>query len=117
MPRIYTLLTPRMTQPREIAHAVAASGSPLEHRMERDSLHAVLHRDGVVVLTIVHPRPVPIASEVERLLPGVTPPPGTAWWTDVVVPPERADEAVEVIARLAVLLDGIAVDTASGWDT
>jgi len=115
MPRIYTLLTPRIIGLREIAHAVAASGIPLEHRMEREGLHAVLHAGGVVVLTVVHPRPVPVASEIDRLLPGVEAPPGVAWWTDVIVAPGERDRALPVVAALAALLDGIACDTASEW--
>jgi hypothetical protein len=111
MTREYVLLTPRMTQLRQVGWAVAASGLELEHRMERDGLHIVLHRDGAPVLTIVHPQPLPLVDEARRLLPGAPVPDDAAWWTDVVVAPGEEAAALAVVAPLAQRLGGIAVDT------
>ena len=63
-----------------------------------------------VVLSVLRPRLLPRLDEVERLLPGVTPPAGTSWWTDAYTPwrPEGA-VGVAILEAAAEASGGIVV--------
>lgn len=65
---------------------------------------------GRAVLSVLRPRLLPTLDEIDRLLPGIDAPAGTAWWTDAYTPwsPEGAigvailDAAAEASGALVV---------------
>lgn len=102
MPRSSVILSPE-----PIGHAaVAAAAADVRERafgdasdaaavalrtMDSDAVLQVVV-DGLVVLSLLRPRPLPRLDEVARLLPGVEAPASTNWWADAYTPwrPEGA---------------------------
>jgi hypothetical protein len=115
MPHEFVLLTAREPDLRAIAQAVAATGLPLEPVVEREGMQAVLRDAGASVLTITRARALAVPGEAARLLTGVVAPPDAAWWTDAILAPRADPEVVGVLAALASVLGGVAVDLAPEW--
>ncbi|WJL94487.1 hypothetical protein QSU92_10935 [Microbacterium sp. ET2] len=113
MPRSSVVLTPDPVDATAIGRAAASvhdrvSGgdAPFELRPLDDGAVLQVIADGVVVLSVLRPRLVPEVRELARVLPGVTPPETTRWWTEAYTP-WHAGGSLGVAILDA--LDGIAV--------
>ncbi|NYF15239.1 hypothetical protein HDC37_000051 [Microbacterium sp. AK009] len=114
MPRSSVVLTPEPVDAGAIGRAAASvhdriagdGGAPFELRPLDDGAVLQVVAEGVVVLSVLRPRLVPDGRELARVLPSVTPPEATRWWTEAYTP-WHAGGALGVAILDA--LDGVAV--------
>jgi hypothetical protein len=93
MPRSSVLLTSSPVSGDVVAAAVQAVAAelpvgspPLELRVLDEGAVLQVLIGETAVCSVLRPRMLPTLDEVARLLPGVTPPPGAAWWADAYTP-------------------------------
>ena len=118
MPRSSVALTPTPLSGDAVVAAAEAVRSqklgadvePFEARVLDEGAVLQIVAGDDVVLSVLRPRLLPCLDEVERLLPGVTPPAGTSWWTDAYTPwrPEGA-VGVAILEAAAAASGGIVV--------
>ncbi|TQK18359.1 hypothetical protein FBY40_0846 [Microbacterium sp. SLBN-154] len=114
MPRSSVVLTPEPVDAAAIGRAAASvhdrvtggDGAPFKLRPLDDGAVLQVVVDDVVVLSVLRPRLAPEDRERERVLPGVTAPEITRWWTEAYTP-WHAGGALGVAILDA--LDGVAI--------
>lgn len=116
MPRSSVLLTSSPVSGDVVAAAVQAVAAelpvgspPLELRVLDEGAVLQVLIGETAVCSVLRPRMLLTLDEVARLLPGVTPPPGAAWWADAYTPwGAEVSIGVAVLDRVVAFVDGIA---------